>query len=267
MTSLFGITQVPTINDFIGTPAALKFNQWLEGVFPPVGYNGTPDLSTDPMSTYQYLNNRRQTILDSANQKPLVRIADKNLNIVATVSEEMSCVVEELMADSGKATCILRFDNWLTSWIVNETSIYEDLHLLVDPIPTYPTVDGVPQDWQIRWGGKITEVNIKNNEDGTSTVELQAISQREHVKRLLFAANPVFPPEVPAPAGAPKGALAGAGASELRNSTSAHVGSTRSYPLHSDAVYVHKFGPDLRSRVEFHHECVQPGRMDQPAES
>ena len=192
MTSLFGIPQTPTINDFVGTPAALKFTNWLEGVFKPVGYNGTPDLSTDPMATYQYLNYRRQTILDSANQKPLVRIADKNLEIKATISGEMSCVVEELMADSGKATCILRFDNWLTDWIVNKNTIYEDLHLLVDPIPTQP-------DWRTRWGGKITEVNIKNNEDGTATVELQAISMREHTKRLLFAANPIFPPEIQLP--------------------------------------------------------------------
>jgi hypothetical protein len=190
--TLFGPTTSEAVNNAGMAPTSLQFNQWLANAFQPVGINGVPDLATHPMDCYQYLNNKRDVILGAANQKPLVRIADKNLNIKATIGEEVSCTVEELMADSGKATCIIRFDNWLTDWIVNQNSIYEDLHLIVDPIPTQP-------DWRTRWGGKITEVNIKNNEDGTSTVELVAISMREHVKRLLFAANPIFPPEIQLP--------------------------------------------------------------------
>lgn len=190
--ALFGVPTNLTIDQLGFQPQALAFSQWLEGIFEPIGANGAPDLGTDPMACYQYLNNRRNVIINSANQKPLVRIADKNLNIVAEIGEEMSCTTEELMADSGKATCILRFENWLTPWILNENSIYEDLHLLVDPIPTQ-------QDWRTRWGGKITDINIKRNEDGSAVVELQAISMREHCKRLLFAANPVFPPEVQLP--------------------------------------------------------------------
>lgn len=195
--SLFGSQQNPTINDTSLGPAALQFSQWLEGVFQQVGFNGAPNPSTDPMECYQYINNRRNLRVSSANQAPLVRIADKNLNIVATIGDltggsEISCEVEELMADSGKGRCVIQFSNWLTDWIINKNSIYEDLHLLVDPIPTQP-------HWSTRWGGKITEINICNNEDGTATLELQAVSMREHAKKLLFAANPIFPPEVQLP--------------------------------------------------------------------
>jgi hypothetical protein len=195
--SLFGIPENSTIANTPLGPLALDFSQWLESVFQPVGYTGAPDLSTDPMECYQYLNNKRNLKVASANQAPLVRIADKNLNIVATIGDigggsEISCEVEELMADSGKGKCVIQFSNWLTNWIINENSIYEDLHLLVDPIPTAP-------DWRTRWGGKITEINICNNEDGTATLELQAIAMREHCKKLLFAANPVFAPEIQLP--------------------------------------------------------------------
>jgi hypothetical protein len=195
--SLFGIPTNLTINDTPLGPEALQFSQWLANVFQPVGYNGTPDLATNPMETYQYLNNRRNVQADAANQPPLVRIADKNLNIMTTIGDinggsYLSCEVEELIADSGKAKCVLLFSHWLTNWIINENSIYEDLHLLVDPIATQP-------GWRTRWGGKITEINIINNADGTGTVELHAVSMREHTKRLLFAANPIFPPEVQLP--------------------------------------------------------------------
>jgi hypothetical protein len=194
---LYGIPTNPTINDTPLAPEALQFSQWLADVFQPVGFNGTPNLSTDPMECYQYLNHRRNVIADAANQPPLVRIADKNLDIMTTIGDinggsYLTCEVEELIADSGKAKCVLLFSHWLTNWIINENSIYEDLHLLVDPIATKP-------NWRTRWGGKITEINIINNADGTGTVELHAVSMREHTKRLLFAANPIFPPEVQLP--------------------------------------------------------------------
>lgn len=191
--SLFGVPTNVDINTVLGMlPQQLQFTKWLENVFNPIGSAGVPNALTDPLPTYRYLNNRRGVIQAAANQKPLIRLADKNLNIVATLGGEMSCTVEELTADSGKASCIIRFDNWLTDWLIHTNSIYEDIHLLVDPIPSN-------QNWRWRWGGKVQEILIKNNEDGTSTVELQAISNREHSRRLLFGANPVFPPEVQLP--------------------------------------------------------------------
>ena len=190
--ALFGIPTNETIANTGMAPQALKFSQWLESVFQPVGYNGAPNPSTDPMECYQYLNNRRTVIQQTANQEPLVRIFDKDLHPIATIGDYLHCEIEELMADSGKAKCVIRFDNWLTNWIINENSIFADIHLIVDPIPTKP-------NWRTRWGGKITEISIKNNEDGSATVELQAIANREHCKRLLFAANPIFSPEIQLP--------------------------------------------------------------------
>ena len=145
--ALFGIPTNETIANTGMAPQALKFSQWLESVFQPVGYNGAPNPSTDPMECYQYLNNRRTVIQQTANQEPLVRIFDKDLNPIATIGDYLHCEIEELMADSGKAKCVIRFDNWLTNWIINENSIFADIHLIVDPIPTKP-------NWRTRWAGR-----------------------------------------------------------------------------------------------------------------
>jgi hypothetical protein len=180
----------------VGQVPQLAFSQAVDNLFPLVGANGCPNPTTDPMACYQYLNNMRTVIQQAANQQPLIRLADPNLNILTDLTGEMNASVEELMSDSGQAKVVIRYENWLEDYMINGITINQDLHLLIDPIPTYPTVDGIPQDWQIRWGGKVKELSVKNNEDGTSTIAIQAISNREHAKHLLYGASPWFPPEV-----------------------------------------------------------------------
>ena len=119
--TLFGIPTGPfTIGEVAGMgPMAIQFQQWLQGVFAPNGVDGAPDPATDPMSSYAYLSNRARVINGAAQQRPLVRLADKNLNIVAQLTEEMSCDFEELMSDSGHAKYVVRYENWLVDFILN----------------------------------------------------------------------------------------------------------------------------------------------------
>jgi hypothetical protein len=171
----------------------LQFSQWLAGIFPSViGEGGLPDLLSEPESVYRYLNGRRQTIQDSAKQRPLLRLADKDMNLIGDIEGEQRFSVEELYSDSGKCTGAIRYGNWLTDYMVHETRVHEDLHILVDPNPT-------DQTWRTRWGGKITGINAKKDANGIHTVEFEAISNREHAKHLMFGANPIFPPEVQLP--------------------------------------------------------------------
>lgn len=167
----------------------LSFNSGLDPVLGTVGEFGCPDPALDPMACYRYLDGMRDIIKQAANQKPLIRLADKDLNIVTDITGEMSASVEELMADSGQATVVIRFDHWIEDYVINGVTITEDLHLLIDPIPTQ-------QDWRVRWGGKIQEISLVNNEDGTATITFLALSHREHMKRLLFGATPWFPVEI-----------------------------------------------------------------------
>jgi hypothetical protein len=171
-------------------------NIWLndlgQQLFAPVGAAGLPNGVTDPSTSINYLMNKRGVIEQYAFQRPLVRLADKDLNVICELTGEMSMEFEELMADSGSAKYTVDWAAWFVDYIVNLTMVEEDLHLLIDPFHSNPS-------WENRWGGKIHTINVKRNEDGTSTVELVAVSNREHAKRLLFAANPLFAAEVQLP--------------------------------------------------------------------
>lgn len=172
----------------------LQFTQWVNGVFKDrvIAADGPPDPALHPMDAYRYVRGRRDVIEASARQRPMLRLFDKNMDPIAQICGERMASVEEMMSDSGQANVVLRYDNWLTDFVLKQTRIHEDLHLVVDPNPTKPT-------WRTRWGGKVTGINAKRDSSGIHTLELEAISNRQHAKNLLFGANPVFPAEVQLP--------------------------------------------------------------------
>lgn len=189
VTTVLGLPLNPI--DHLGLVTPIRFYNLFEGIFPNAANLMTkvPDGTENPILAINYLQTKSDVIERSVQQRPLVRLADRNLNIVASLTSEMSMEFEELMTDSGSAKYVVRWDNWLVDYMVNLTATLADLHLVIDPIPTAPT-------WRTRWGGKIHTINIARHNDGTSTVELLAVANREHAKRLLFAATPFFPPEV-----------------------------------------------------------------------
>ena len=197
MTSIGGIladdalSYAAQIGQTLTTPS-LKLSNFISDVLPTPGENGVPDPVTDPAGCATYLNGIRQTLIDSTKLKPLVRVADGNLDLMAELDGEVSGNYEELVEDTGKATVVLNYDHWLVDWMTNQTHPISDLHLLIDPVPTKP-------DWRTRWGGKITEIHIKRDDKGIHSIELTALHFREHAKRLLIAANPWFPPEIQLP--------------------------------------------------------------------
>lgn len=176
-------------------PFSPTFNQtkYLRDIFDhAVGQLGVPDPATAPMEAYRYMRTKNEVLRRSALQRPLARIWDGSMNPVGTLTGEMSGAFEELYSDSGKANGAIRFNNWMGDYIINQTKIHEDLHITFDPIPTAPT-------WETRWGGKITGLVGKKDERGVHTIEFEALSNREHAKKLLFGANPFFAPEVQLP--------------------------------------------------------------------
>jgi hypothetical protein len=170
----------------------LKFTRWLDDLLPTPGLTGVPDLMTQPLQCASYLQGVRQVAISAGKQRPLVRLADRNLDVMTELDGELSCSIEELLGDTGKCILTIRHDHWLTDYLIHQTKPVSDLHLLVDPIPTQ-------QNWRTRWGGKITEIHIKRTESGTSEIQLTALSFYEHAKRILIAANPIFPPEIQLP--------------------------------------------------------------------
>lgn len=175
------------------TAPTFEQTRLLTGLFPHVlGQLGEPDPAKDPLAAYMYARTRREVAEQSAKQRPMMRIYDGSMNYVTHLTGEMSGTVEELMSDSGKATAAIRYNNHVGDFLLNQTKIHEDLHLVIDPIPTQRT-------WRTRWGGKITGLVGRKDSNGIHTIEMEAVSNREHAKHLLFGANPIFPPEVQLP--------------------------------------------------------------------
>jgi hypothetical protein len=173
-------------------PQSLQFDQWVDDLLETPGTSGVPNLLTEPAATAVYLNGVRNTIIAGTTLKPLVRIADCNLENFWELDGEISGSAEELMEDTGKLTITVSWQNWVQQLLVEDIQLTEDVNILVDWDPLNP-------GWRTRWGGKITEIHIKKDEKGVHSIELTALHFREHAKRLLVAANPIFAPEVQIP--------------------------------------------------------------------
>lgn len=158
----------------------------------PISQAAFADPTNNPYSCFQYLDGYRQLLLKSASQRPLTRIWDANHNFIGQIAQEVSVEAEEIYADTGSAKVVIRKDNWLSDQILYNRLPIEDLHLTIDPMPTL-------RSWRTRWGGKITNVTAKRDDKGIHTVELSAVHNREHLKHVLAAANPIFPPELQIP--------------------------------------------------------------------
>jgi hypothetical protein len=170
----------------------MRVTEWVDKHLPTPGVPEQPDLATAPCQTAAYLQGVRLTTLMSSKQKPLIRLADSNIEILQELDGELDVSMEELMDDTGKCTVTILYDNWLTDYMTRQTHLITDLNLLIDPIATQ-------QDWRTRWGGKVTEIHVKKDDKGVHEITLTALSFFEHAKRILIAANPIFPPEVQLP--------------------------------------------------------------------
>jgi hypothetical protein len=88
----------------------LEFTQNVMGAFQSkvIGAFSAPLPKDDPLSSYRYLHSRRQTMIDAARQRPLVRMQDKNLNHIAPITQERSVRFEEVAHDTGEAGVVIR---------------------------------------------------------------------------------------------------------------------------------------------------------------
>ncbi|MCV7174933.1 Gp37-like protein [Mycolicibacterium sphagni] len=174
------------------SPLGLQFTKWINDHIPVANLTDVPDQVASPCLTAAYLNGLRDTTIAATKLKPLIRITDGNIDVMTELEGEISCEFEYLTSDTGTLKIELLYDNWLVDWITNQTMPISDLNILVDPNPLKP-------DWRTRWGGKITEIHVKQDDRGIHGIELTALHFREHAKRLLVAANPLFPPEIQLP--------------------------------------------------------------------
>lgn len=156
------------------------------------GIDGKPDVKADPMDAYRYIVRRRNVIIRSFKQRPLIRVWDKNMRYIGRITAEKSVEWEDMMYSAGTARLVILRNNWLMDFLIQDVRADEDLHITIDPRRT-------KRHWSERWGGKVTAAHIKRTAEGIHEVELECISNYEHWRHIYFAANPILPPEVQFP--------------------------------------------------------------------
>jgi len=156
---------------------------------PQIGVAGPPDPVKSPRAAYAYLDARRRVIDEEARARPLVRLWDKNMHYIGTIAAEVSVDAEELLHDTGQADVVLRGDDWIVEFLRADIRKDEDLHITIDPFPNR-------RNWRWRWGGKVVNVRVKRDENGTRTVTFECAHNREHWKHLYFGATPFMDPSV-----------------------------------------------------------------------
>lgn len=142
----------------------------------------------DAISKWRLLDARRQVVLDAGRQRPLLRLLDKKMQYLGTVSVERSAEYEKLLDDSGVGSISLRWSDWLADLCAHKTRVQEDLHLAIDPNPNN-------RSWRTRLGYRVTDIRAVKHPDGTRTVEISFISLREHAKHIILMPTPFSAPE------------------------------------------------------------------------
>lgn len=159
---------------FVARPARPEVRQISEG--------------SDAVAKWRLLDARRQLVLDSNRQRPLIRLWDKRLGYLGTVTADRSAEYGRMNDDSATGTISLSWSDWLADLCAHKTRVEEDLHLSIDPNPGN-------RSWRTRLGYRVTAVRAVRHDDGTKTVELEFISLREHAKHIRLASTPTAPPE------------------------------------------------------------------------
>lgn len=143
----------------------------------------------------QQLEDRRRGYLKRRIPQPLIRLWDKEMQLIARVTIPDSWDCEEIAHDNGMAHIeIVGKDNaWLREIICFKTRPAEDLHITIDPDPDKP------HDWRNRWGGKVDTIEDEETKGKPTVTRLNCISNRIHLQHILIAAMPLLPHAVQFP--------------------------------------------------------------------
>ena len=151
--------------------------------------------ATEFREVEQQLLDRRHAYQSRRIPKPLIRLWDKEHELIARVEVPESWDCEEIAHDNGRAVIeIVGKDNdWLREIVCFQTRPAEDLHITIDPDPAKP------HDWRNRWGGKVETIVDEEAPNKPATTTLNCVSNRIHLQHIMLAAAPVLPHAVQIP--------------------------------------------------------------------
>jgi hypothetical protein len=144
--------------------------------------------ATEFREVEQQLLDRRHAYQSRRIPKPLIRLWDKEHELIARIELPESWDCEEIAHDNGRAVIeIVGKDNdWLREIVCFQTRPAEDLHITIDQDPARP------HDWRNRWGGKVETIVDEEAPNKPATTTLNCVSNRIHLQHIMLAAAPTL---------------------------------------------------------------------------
>jgi hypothetical protein len=135
---------------------------------------------------------RRWGYLSERVPQPLIRIWDRNMDLIARVALPETWDAEELAYEDAMAnvTIVGKDNDWLRQIIVFDTKPAEDLHLTIDFDPDKP------HDMKNRWHGKVEDIVDVEEKGKATTTTLKVVHNSRHLSHIYLAATPLLPPAV-----------------------------------------------------------------------
>ena len=137
-----------------------------------------------------HLLDRRWSYLSRKVPQPLIRLWDKEHQLIARIVIPETWDCEEIAYDAGSAQIeIVGKDNdWLREIVCFKTRPEEDLHITIDPDPDKP------HDYKNRWGGKVETIEDDETKGQATRTVLNCVSNVKHLSKIMVAATPLLPP-------------------------------------------------------------------------
>lgn len=135
------------------------------------------------------LFDRRFAHMSRKMPKPLIRLWDKDMQLIARVEIPETWDCEEIAHDDGTAhiEIVGKANDWLREIIVFKTKPAADLHITIDPDPDKP------HDMLNRWNGKVDTIEDDEVRGKATVTKLTCISNRRHLSGIYLAATPLLP--------------------------------------------------------------------------
>ncbi|MFI7527474.1 hypothetical protein [Nocardia salmonicida] len=141
------------------------------------------------MSTDEVRSHLLQTSISriaEMRRPPRITLWDKNWENPVPVFGYVSAAFEERLNETGEGYITLLSSHKLQRLVVEELGLWEDLHVTVDLAGK-------------RWSGKAASITDRQDEKGSSFIDLKFLHEYEHIKKLVCYANPLLLAELQYP--------------------------------------------------------------------
>lgn len=152
-------------------------------------------MPSDVLEVGPALESARHAFINRPPQYELIRVWDRNFDLLAQISDPEAATWEELDDKVGGAEITIvgkRFD-WLRRLLTQQIPFDQNIMITIDPDRDNP------HDYENRWGGWIDDLDDTEEAGQPDRLVLKCTSFRDHPNFISVASNPLMPPQAQIP--------------------------------------------------------------------